>query len=75
MKLQRKWKSLNEILTTLAHDKTQCHAEVLSWLKQERKMPTIMNMAGRFQVHIDGYVLETFNSENAAKFYCKRFSQ
>lgn len=74
MKLQRKWKSLNEILTTLAHDKIQCHAEVLLWLKQEHKVPDVVNTSGKFQVEIEGYVLETFNSENAAKFYCKRFS-
>lgn len=69
-----KWKSIKQIVLELSQDRAACKAAVLALTQQEKLIPTINSNGGKFQVLVDGFELESFNSLAAARFYCKRIS-
>lgn len=63
---------VSDIVSRYGANRSQCKAEILTLVRTGKAKPQVVDIDGAFKVVVDGFVLESFNTANAANFYCKR---
>lgn len=69
---KKNWTSLDEIIVAYSHNPIQQKSEVLDWVRHMKLPLEIAPFGTEYQVKIQGFLLETFRTLAAAKYYVKR---
>lgn len=72
MKRMLSLNTVSEVIARYGSNRSSCKSEILALVKAGKAKTRVDESGGDFKVVVDGFVLESFNTLNAANFYRKR---